>query len=108
MAMRSAQEHSILCCTAWKNRATCSVRVMSLGAACVSIMWPQRQANKRSLRCSPDYANSLKKSMETTIPEQLESGGAPGARLMEVAALFARLGCTAFGGPAAHIAMMRT
>ncbi len=50
----------------------------------------------------------MKKRMETMVSEQPSPGVAPGARLVEVAALFVRLGFTAFGGPAAHIAMMRT
>ncbi|MDR7523790.1 MAG: chromate efflux transporter [Armatimonadota bacterium] len=33
--------------------------------------------------------------------------GRPASAVLEVVTLFLRLGCTAFGGPAAHIAMMR-
>jgi len=50
----------------------------------------------------------MKKRMETTATEHPSPVVSPGARLVEVAALFIRLGFTAFGGPAAHIAMMRT
>lgn len=50
----------------------------------------------------------MKKHMETTATEHPSPVVAPRARLVEVAALFVRLGLTAFGGPAAHIAMMRT
>ncbi len=48
------------------------------------------------------------KRTETTARESPSPGASPGARLAEVAILFLRLGFTAFGGPAAHIAMMRT
>ena len=45
------------------------------------------------------------------MPDQpghiLSVGQPPSRRLIEVAALFLRLGVTAFGGPAAHIAMMQ-
>jgi chromate transporter len=50
----------------------------------------------------------MKKRMETTATEHPSPVVSPGARLVEVATLFVRLGFTAFGGPAAHIAMMRT
>jgi chromate transporter len=40
-----------------------------------------------------------------SAPEEVRT--LPLERLKEVAALFLKLGCTAFGGPAAHIAMMR-
>jgi chromate transporter len=39
--------------------------------------------------------------------ERVEQQILPVSRLKEVAALFVRLGLTAFGGPAAHVAMMR-
>ena len=41
------------------------------------------------------------------ISSPAELGGAEKTSLLELAALFLRLGATAFGGPAAHIAMMR-
>jgi chromate transporter len=51
----------------------------------------------------------MKKRMETTAPEHSSPGASPAVRrLVEVAILFVRLGFTAFGGPAAHIAIMRT
>ena len=34
-------------------------------------------------------------------------GGPPGSRLLEVAAVFLKLGTVGFGGPAAHVALMR-
>ena len=39
-------------------------------------------------------------------PTAAPPAAAAQTRLRELAWLFARLGCTAFGGPAAHIAMM--
>ncbi len=46
-------------------------------------------------------------SEESGSPTEATSTAPQRARLGEVAALFLRLGFTAFGGPAAHIAMMR-
>jgi chromate transporter len=46
-------------------------------------------------------------SEEADNPTEATSTAPQRARLGEVAALFLRLGFTAFGGPAAHIAMMR-
>src|SRR6266700_4853114 len=51
---------------------------------------------------------TMKKRLETTATVSPSPVVSPKARLVEVAALFVRLGFTAFGGPAAHIAMMRT
>jgi chromate transporter len=41
------------------------------------------------------------------MPDETPAGTRPPATLDELAALFLRLGCTAFGGPAAHIAIMQ-
>ncbi len=40
------------------------------------------------------------------MPTRGATGGAASGRLLEVAAVFGRLGATAFGGPAAHVALM--
>src|SRR5437763_8953483 len=49
----------------------------------------------------------MKRTEQPTPPQPLPSSQKRGNYLAEVAWLFFRLGWTAFGGPAAHIAMMR-
>jgi chromate transporter len=41
------------------------------------------------------------------MTDQTAANARPAATLGELAALFLRLGCTAFGGPAAHVAIMQ-
>ncbi len=54
---------------------------------------------------TPESEESLSPSEQEHSPPQL-SPEAERQRLQELAAVFFRLGCIAFGGPAAHIAMM--
>src|SRR5580700_11233789 len=79
-------------------------RITRCSSACSSCFWQARE-HGQSTRGSPE-------DPAVEMPEEVESetvrasSSAKRAPLREVATFFLRLGMTAFGGPAAHIAIM--
>jgi len=63
------------------------------------------EGENESLHWREQSTRAPLRSIETTTPSSSLAPAPLARRLAEIAALFLRLGCTAFGGPAAHIAM---